>query len=205
MKMFNIIKPDMINDDESIDYYLNFMNLNGITFNNSYYLNNWIETSKLIYEIDNNSNLSDQEKITKRKKTLVTIMGYNLFYKNMPAIINIFDLNPTQQNVLNKMALFKKELRAKYVINTDKYYLKILNESEIDFSQPLQCIDIDRIQTQLILVPFNEEFSQPHYDMVFFNKIHVPDPNISIIRKEFDIINCNNVFDNKTLVRSLKR
>jgi hypothetical protein len=86
------------------------------------------------------------------------------------------------------LAIFKKKLRKIYVSSTDKYYLKILNSIELDYTQPLNTIHLETILVQTVVIPFNQEWNNSEYNMVFFNKLHFPEPTISSIQNEICLI-----------------
>ena len=49
-------------------------------------------------------------------------------------------------------------------------------------------IDIDLLKAQIESVGSNEKFEKEDYNMIYFNKIHFPDPNPKSINLEFKII-----------------
>ena len=204
MEMFNILKPDIINDEKALEFYFkNLQNKFGINDYTLYRIDNWVYISRLIYELDVSNKLDNVELVrAKRKQLLITILGYYIYYKNKSAFMNIYkiaDENTCQ--LLKELNILKKDLRKKYVLNTDKYYLKILNQDEIDFDLPLKSIDLDNIQTKVLSVPYWKEISNPKYNMIFFNKVHFPDPNVEEIRTEINILRENGVFSKNNLVR----
>lgn len=205
MEVFNILKPDMIRNKEAMNFYFDYMlNRFGIDITKMYYIQDWILISKKIYELDVcDSKLLSQDIIEKRKKLLITILGYYLYYKNQQAIISLYSVDIKKPYILNQLSAFKKELRNRYVLNTDRYYLRILNLSEINLELPLKSINLQDIQTETIIVPSSEYFDNPNYDMVFFNKIHFPDPNIETIQKELRILRENDIFNEESFVRRL--
>lgn len=207
MEVFNILKPDMIRNKEALNFYFDYMlNGFGIDIKKMYYIQDWVSISKKIYELDAcDSNLLSQDIIEKRKKLLITILGYYLYYKNQQAIISLYSVDIEKPNILNQLRSFKKELRNRYVLNTDRYYLRILNLSEINLELPLKLIDLQNIETETIIVPSSEYFDNPNYDMVFFNKIHFPDPNIETVQKELKILRENDIFNEESFVRRLTK
>lgn len=207
MEVFNILKPDMIRNKEALNFYFDYMlNRFGIDIKKMYYIQDWVSISKKIYELDAcDSNLLSQDIIEKRKKLLITILGYYLYYKNQQAIISLYSVDIKKPNILNQLRSFKKELRNRYVLNTDRYYLRILNLSEINLELPLKLIDLQNIETETIIVPSSEYFDNPNYDMVFFNKIHFPDPNIETVQKELKILRENDIFNEESFVRRLTK
>lgn len=207
MEVFNILKPDMIRNKGALNFYFDYMlNRFGIDIKKMYYIQDWVSISKKIYELDAcDSNLLSQDIIEKRKKLLITILGYYLYYKNQQAIISLYSVDIEKPNILNQLRSFKKELRNRYVLNTDRYYLRILNLSEINLELPLKLIDLQNIETETIIVPSSEYFDNPNYDMVFFNKIHFPDPNIETVQKELKILRENDIFNEESFVRRLTK
>ena len=207
MEVFNILKPDMIRNKEALNFYFDYMlNRFGIDIKKMYYIQDWVSISKKIYELDAcDSNLLSQDIIEKRKKLLITILGYYLYYKNQQAIISLYSVDIEKPNILNQLRSFKKELRNRYVLNTDRYYLRILNLSEINLELPLKLIDLQNIETETIIVPSSEYFDNPNDDMVFFNKIHFPDPNIETVQKELKILRENDIFNEESFVRRLTK
>ena len=201
MDFFNIIKPDMVNDTESMEFYINYLKYKlNIEIDKMYYLPDWPSVAQKLYDLDLKNCDSDSE-IIKKRQLLTTILGYYIRFSNEPAKVSLYYLDKIDENDLIQLSNLKKELRRRYVINNDKYYIKILNESIIDYSRPLSKIDLKTLETDIVRVPFDTEFSVPGYNMVFFNKLHFPDPDISVINRESVFLNSINAFDEKRLVK----
>lgn len=207
MKAFNIIKPDMIEDEESTKYYFSFlkneMKIDTIT---QYKINDWVSLSKKLYEMDLiNGDDTIENIVMRRKQLLTTILGYYMCFNNKYATANVFDIGITNIELkLNQLSKFKKILRKKYVYDTDKYYLKILNMSDIDLENSLEQINLGLIKSDLVTLPANTEFNEENYNMIFFNKIHFPDPDIEKIKSELNLLNENGVFNKSNFMRKLK-
>ena len=197
MTGFYILKPDMINDPNAIKYYLNYIeNAKHLTLDNFYQIKDWITLSKLLYEpYDNNLSLEELKRL--RKQYLTTIKGYEILYKDTPAILSMININDI--NTLPELFSFKKELRKKFVNNTNKYYIQFLND--INTEKKLIDIDLDKIKTNIISVSSNESISDPNYNMIFFNKIHFPDATIESISHDRSCIDELNIINSKNLIK----
>jgi hypothetical protein len=69
MELFSIIKPDMVNDKNALNFYFQAMKENfGIDIKNMYWLKNWIEVSKLLYELEIDTEKNIEEIRAKRKQ-----------------------------------------------------------------------------------------------------------------------------------------
>lgn len=205
MELFNILKPDILNDQEALEFYFTNMkkrfNISDISL---FQIDNWIEISKLIYEQDfNSSNLNEEDILKKRKQILTTILGYYIYYQNAQAYLSLYNINNVDENVLKSLSIFKKELRKNFVLNTNKYYLKILNSYDIDYSLSLSSIDLANIDTKTVVIPPWQEFTGIDYQMIFFNKIHFPNPYFSDIFTELQIIEQNDILNENKLVRRI--
>lgn len=199
MDLFNIIKPDMVNDTESMEFYINYLKYKlNIEIHEMYYLPDWHLVAQKLYDLDLKNCNSDS---IKRKQLLTTILGYFIRFNDEPAMLSLYHLDKIDGNDLIQLFNLKKELRRRYVINNDKYYIRILNESIIDYSKPLSEIDLKTLESDIVRIPCNEEFYDPEYNMVFFNKLHFPDPDISVINREREFLDSINAFDEKRLVK----
>lgn len=191
MEVFNIIKPDMLNDLESFDYYLNTMQERfKINIEHLYIIPDWIKIAKLIYESDlQSSELNSEKLIEKRRELLITILGYNLYFKNQKAAVALYNIPINKKEVLEELTKFKKELRKKYVYQSAKHYIKIQNESEINYNMPLEDIDISKIKIETKTFPGeSDELQDEEFKMAFFNRLHFPDANVESISRELKIL-----------------
>lgn len=205
MKTFNILKPDMLENDSIVAYYLELLNKElGITLNENYYIENWIDFSKLVYELDLTcNNLSLEEIRSKRKQLLTTIKGYELFYGNKKAVAALYDIECNVESTLQKLSLLKKMIRQKYVYHTDRVYIKFLNEKEIDFNSPLCKIPLEEISVDICIMAHDKELNDPSYNMAFFNKLHFPDPNPICIGREIKLLTEEGIIKENNKVQRL--
>lgn len=204
MKAFNIFKPDMIIDKEALRYYFNYLEKElKIETQQLYKISNWTSLCKTLYEDDlKDQNLGKEQEMIKRKQLLITILGYHLFYKNKMAAVNLYELDMNNLDlVLFKLNAFKKELRKKYVYDTDKYYLKILNWSDVDIEKPLNQIDLNLIRTKHIIVPSTANIKESEYSMIFFNKLHFPNPNVESLGKELKLLKASGVIEKDNILK----
>lgn len=208
MEVFNIIKPDMIYDKNSLTYYFNelgkILELDKLKM---YNIPNWALLSRKIYEMEIQcSSLSLEECLLKRKQFLTTIIGYSKYNieKNGAAIVFSIDEKCDIVKILNEMYLLKKRIRKKYVAKSNKLYLKYLDEGKIDFSKPLYDIDINHINTEVKMCKYNEFFFDSNYNMIFFNKLHSPDVNLNALKMELDILYSTEIISEEKIIRKLK-
>lgn len=205
MLVFNIIKPDMINHSESINYYYDFINSNfDISSMNTYLISNWVDLAKKIYESEVEKQTTSITRLKKTKEILTTILGYNLFYKENNALLNIYEVPLRTFETLELLVAFKKDLRKKYVYETDKYYIKTINFNESNYEMPLSMVNIDNIELETFKIPFNQSFDDRDFNMVYFNKLHFPDPDPIAISKELKILKESGIICDKNKVK-LKR
>lgn len=192
MKLFNVIKPDMVEDIESLTYYFEYLKNNfNVKECNMYSLKSWVSLSKKLYFFDSNKDL------TKKKQILTTIFGYYLLYNDESAVVNLYDVENINQEKLRQLYDLKKQLRKRYVLNTDKYYIRILNEDNIDYTEPLEMLQLETLDYEIVKVPFNREYDVNGFRMAFFNKLHFPDPYFDVVNKELSLLTSENVFEQK--------
>lgn len=198
MKLFNVIKPDMVNDIEAMAFYFECLKNNFYVEEYSMYsIKSWVDLSKKLYFFDSNQDLS------KKKQILTTILGYYLLYNDESAIVNLYDVENINQEKLRQLYDLKKQLRKRYVLNTDKYYIRILNENIIDYAKPLDELQLEILDYEIVKVPFNNEYDVNGFRMAFFNKLHFPDPNFYIVNRELSLLASENVFEQKNLVKHM--
>jgi hypothetical protein len=193
MLVFYLLKPDILNDKEALDYYYKYLESQNYKIYDEYIINNWIELSKALYEPDSITDIEMLKKL--RKQMITTIKGYQLFYEDK-AKITVFDAD---ENKLQELFNFKKDLRKRFVYNTDKYYLVF--EEDIPLEKKLCDIDIESIKCKSIIVPGGENCNEPN--MIYFNKIHFPDPTIEAVNRDLRIIEENGVVDNNKVKRKI--
>lgn len=206
MKLFNIIKPDMLADKESLRFYIEHMKKYfNIDIQEMYYIKDWVRIAKLIYELDLQTTQKIPEKIIeKRKQLLVTILGYHTYYKDQNALVALYNAPTNRENILQELNTFKKELREIFVNRTDKHYIRIINEFEIDYCLPLEAIDLSMIQTEITVVPYHIELLDSSLKMAFFNRLHFPNSNIEEITNELTLLRNQGILEEKNRVKRLE-
>ena len=193
MLVFYLLKPDILDDKASLDYYYKYLESQNLKIYDEYTINNWINLSKLLYEP---YNINDIEKLKIiRKQMITTIKGYQMFYDDK-AIISILEAD---KNKLQELYNFKKDLRKRFVYNNDKYYLVF--EEDIPLDKKICDIDIENIKCKAIVVPNNVDINEGN--MIYFNKIHFPDPTVEAINRDLKIIEENGVVDNNKVKRKI--
>lgn len=207
MKTLNILKPDCFDNIDTVEYYLSelfkIQEIDNVEF---YQLPNWIMLAKQLYELDVVENCKDvEEKHKRRKKLLTTLKGYDLFYNNREGVISLININSNEMETLSKLDKLKKQLRNLYVLETDRYYLKFENENDLDFDSTLPQFDLSTIETSHLKISYDSDFDNADYDMVFFNKLHSPDPNPYIVRKEIELLSDNEAFCIKRKIKEVPR
>ncbi len=207
MQLFNIIKPDMVNDKEALKYYFNIIkNDFKLEIKDIYSVSDWPNLSKKIYELDiESSSLSQNEIITKREQILTTIMGYHIRYHNTMGAVIFYecDNDSHRKELLKKMYLLKKNIRKKYVNDSDKYYIRIIDKDKIDFRDSIIDIDINNIFCKIKIYKSYEELLDEEYNMAFFNHIHCPDWNNSNVDLEMKVLSDSGIINSKSRIRKL--
>lgn len=205
MLAFNIIKPDMLDNKDSLNFYFDYMNSNfDIDEVRLYEITNWTELAKQIYELEVEKSITTIEKLQKRKQILTTILGYHIYFPKNTAMLSIYNVEDDNLKTLEELTKFKKSLRKNYVYNTDKYYLRIKNEKIVDYSKPLQSVNLNSISTDNLVIPNNQDLNDDSFSMIYFNKLHFPDPNITVINSELDVLKRNDIINIKKLVRRMQ-
>ncbi len=206
MLAFYILKPDMLKDANSLNYFFdNLKEIKEVKLIDLYYIKDWVSLSKLLYEIDSSA-LSSKDIIKKRKQLITTIRGYHEFYQKEPGLLSLLEVSPRNKTLRTLHAL-KKELRQKYVYNTKKHYLRFLNESQLNFEKKLIDFDIDNIPIQFKVLNGHETMDHPQYHLAYFNKIHFPDPHIASINRDFKALEKKGLLkkSNKVFLKGVKR
>ena len=198
MRGFYLLKPDMFTSQEALAYYMDYVkNNDNIKSTEFYEIPDWITLSKILYEPNNNIPLEELKKI--RMQMLVSIKGYDLFYKDKGGLLNCIDIkDPTK---LQELFDFKKELRRRYVYQEKKNYIQFLND--INLERKLIDIDLSQMDCLTRTVEHDEEIEDPNYHLIFFNKIHFPDPTIEAIERDLDCIDYFGVTKAKNLIKRL--
>lgn len=185
--LFNILKPDMVDHKEALDFYFKKIEKKfGHESYKIYKISDYVTLSMNIYESELSKNYKIIEELySKRLQLLTTLKGYKSIYFKNEAFLVLLDVDQKLAFYLHEL---KKEIRENFVYNTKKNYLHFLNLNEEILSKPLYNIDIDLLKAQIESVGSNEKFEKEDYNMIYFNKIHFPDPNPKSINLEFKII-----------------
>ena len=205
MNVINIIKPDALNNEVSLKYYFkNVINIENINSIKLYYMDNWTKIASMIYEYD--VMMSSGNCLELRKKLLTSIAGYYHIYPKNNGIVVFFDINNDNITIsLQKLYQLKKDIRKKYVSNTDLYYLKFLNEDDITFDRPLYDIDLSELKVDIKKLPANFDYDDAVYKIIYLNQIHGHNPNsLDEIRHSVKILNNEDVINEKRLMKVLK-
>ena len=181
MLAFYLLKPDILKDEVALNYCYDFLNEQGIIIKGEYLINNWIDISKRLYEPDNELD-NDRIRLL-RKQMITTIKGYQLTYPDIAMVILI----EVDEEMLPMLFKFKKDLRKKFVYNEKKLYL--LFQHDLPLDKKIIDIDIESIKCSSIIVP--EIINKDGYNLVYFNKIHFPDPTIEAVNRDLKIIEEN--------------
>lgn len=193
----------MLDHYDSMKFYFDYINSKFDNNVNLYKIRSWTEISKQIYELEVSNISTDIEKLKRRKELLVSILGYHIYYPKNMALLCLYNVANSNNKVLFELENFKKELRKRYVYNTDKHFLRIHEENLPNYSESLKNIDLNLISADYMVLSNNQELCDDTFSMIYFNKLHFPDPNINAINKEIQILNQNGIINNKNLVRRL--
>lgn len=205
MNTINILKPDAFVDEASLRFYFSrIMDIEDINSIELYYMSNWTRIATMIYEYDVINSNNAALKI--RKDFLTSIMGYYHIYPKNSGLVVLFDIRDDKIDVsLQKLHLLKKELRKKFVSNTDLYYLRFLTGEEISFDKPMCYINLSELEVDIKRFPHNCPYDNQQYRMIFFNKVHGPNPdNLEEIKHSVKVLKDEGVISKKSLMKVLK-
>lgn len=199
---FFILKPDMFHDWESVQYYLDFINGNAkLELLDFYRIRDWISLSKLLYEPqDVNLPLNELREI--RRRMLITIKGYEEFYKDEEAVLSLFNMR--HNTPLQELYDFKKQLRKKFVMNTRRCYMKFDDECSLDLNCTLKDCDTSKVHGSYIVSSDGTEITEKGYDMIFFNKIHFCDAGYECLKRDMSIVESQNIISQENIIRTLR-
>ena len=190
MKSLFIMKPDMLIDQNSVDYFIENIKLIPIDVIASYKIKDFPNLCKYLYETDDK-----KQKI----KMLTTIRGYYDLY-DRDAILVLVDVDDDN---LEDLVKFKMEFRKKFVYtNTDKHYLKF--QERVDISKPLSTISISNLQVSYNIVPFSQEVKENGYNLCHFNKLHCPDGNVLDTNKDLEVIDSYGIIKEKNKINIMR-
>ena len=197
---FYIFKPDMFLSKESIAYYISEMKKNNnVDILEFYNIEDWVKLSKVLYEPDDKS-LTLNELKELRKRMLTTIIGYQEFYSNTNAILNLIEIKDC--NRLQELYNFKKELRKKFVYNERRFYLKFNNLTDEILENKLENCNIEKINYEYEICDVNQSPSNQDFNLIYFNKIHFPDPKIELIERDLNLIQEAGIIKTKNLIKN---
>ena len=187
MKAFYILKPDALQRPEVLQAYEEIIGSQEYIENRQKYLiDSWVELSCLLYEPSYKVN--DKNELRKlREQLLTTIKCYDYLYKNMPAVIDIFDI-PNDEEYLKKLEKIKYLIRKEFVLCTDKNYLKFLNLSDQDLFNKLCESKVNDLNISHIKVKHDESINIEGYNLAYMNCIHISDPDRESIERDLGIV-----------------
>lgn len=196
MKAFYILKPDAIERPEVLQAYETIIASEEYIKNrNQYLIDSWVDLSCKLYE-PINKNLSKKTLLEIRKQLLTTIKCYDYLYQDKKAVIDIFDI-PNDVEILKRLEKIKYLIRARYVLNTDKNFIKFLDLSKKELLKELKDIDIRKLNISHIRVNSDEIVDDIDYNLAYLNCIHISDPDEVSIGRDLDIIESSNVLTKK--------
>ena len=171
-----ILKPDMIEDEEAINFFVKIIyNLYYINIENIISVSDWTDLSKVLYE-DNS-----EQRIFRNLQLIRTILTYKEIYKNNKA--KIIKINFNEANIdLDQLYQIKKTIRNKFVYNKPKYYINIKNINELDLNKQLSKINLNNLI--YIVEKTNNNINDMNFKFAYLNYIHFPDPNIESINDD---------------------
>lgn len=201
MKVFYILKPDMLRNRDALKYYENGV-LDSLFVHDAefFYIREWTEFSKMLYDQDENLTLEQLK--DKRKKVLTTILGYIKYFNGESAVLNTFNI-PDDEKCLKELFDFKKRLRKLFVYGTDQHFVSISNSDIISFQNKIITYDLDELDLEYRILPSNAVMDDERFGMIFFNKIHFPDPDSVSLKKDLELLREYGVFEEKNKILRL--
>lgn len=196
MKAFYILKPDALKRKEVINAYQDIVqNLRFINNREQYLIDSWKDLSCLLYD-PFDKNITEEEKVDIRRKMITTIKGYDYLYKDVPAIIDIFDVD-TSILTLKQLEEIKKYIRYRYVLDTDQNFIKFRDLSEEMLLKKLSEIPISDLNISHLRIGYDDDLFASGYSLAHFNCIHFPEPNVKEIERDFNIIEKGKILTKK--------
>lgn len=202
MKVFYILKPDIFRSKEALKYYKNSVLDNLFVHNAEFFcIRDWLEFSKILYDQD--EKLTIEQLKEKRRKILTTILGYKKYYEGKNAIVNTFEI-PNDEKCLKDIFDFKKKLRQIYVCGENQHFVKINDLRVIPYENNIITYDLDDLNLEFKVLPSNVTMKDKSFQMIFFNKIHFPDPDINSLEKDMNLLKDYGVFEEKNRILRLE-
>jgi hypothetical protein len=127
---------------------------------------------------------------------ITTIKGYDYLYKDAPAIIDIFDVD-TSILTLKQLEEIKKYIRYRYVLDTDRNFIKFRDLSNEMLLKKLSEIPISDLNISHLKLGYDDILLGSGYSLAHFNCIHFPEPNEKEIERDFNIIEKEKVLTKK--------
>ena len=201
MKVFYILKPDMLRNRDALKYYENGV-LDSLFVHEAefLYIRDWMEFSKLLYDQDDDLTLDELK--AKRKKVLTTILGYRKYFEGESAILNTFEI-PDDEKCLKELFDFKKRLRKLFVYGTDQHFVSIKDSNDISYENKIVTYDLSKLDLEYRILPSNASMNDEKFNMIFFNKIHFPDPDSVSLKKDMELLRSYGVFEEKNKILRL--
>lgn len=201
MKVFYILKPDMLRNRDALKYYENGV-LDSLFVHEAefFYIRDWMEFSKLLYDQDDDLTLDELK--AKRKKVLTTILGYRKYFEGESAVLNTFEI-PDDEKCLKELFDFKKRLRKLFVYGTDQHFVSIKDSNDISYENKIVTYDLSKLDLEYRILPSNASMNDEKFNMIFFNKIHFPDPDSVSLKKDMELLRSYGVFEEKNKILRL--
>ena len=203
MKVFYILKPDMLRNRDALKYYENGV-LDSLFVHDAefFYIRDWVEFSKLLYDQDDNLTLEQLKE--KRRKVLTTILGYKKYFEGESAVLNTFEI-PDDEKCLKELFDFKKRLRQILVYGTSQHFVSINDSRVIPYENKIVTYDLSDLDLEFRILPSNAIMNDKRFNMIFFNKIHFPDPDSTSLGKDMNLLKEYGVFEEKNKILRLEK
>ena len=168
MKVFYILKPDMLRNRDALKYYENGV-LDSLFVHEAefFYIRDWAEFSKLLYDQDDNLTLDELKE--KRKKVLTTILGYKKYFEGESAVLNTFEI-PDDEKCLKELFDFKKRLRQIFVYGTSQHFVSINDSRVIPYENKIVTYDLNDLDLEFRVLPPNATMNDRRFNMIFLIK-----------------------------------
>ena len=81
--------------------------------------------------------------------------------------------------------------------------MNIKNSDIIPYEDKITTYDLSNLDLEFIVLPPNASINDERFNMIFFNKIHFPDPDSISLRKDMDLLKDYGVFEEKNKILRL--